>query len=167
MDNKFFYNGEILNYTKLYKKSFISLLRENEKYIIKANINGLKSFKNTLELFSKKRNGFLFLDDADMNGYYCYHPDFFFDAPSIRLEIIKIVEECHDIVLHEYIYPINNNPGVRLYISSTNLKKMIKQIMLLIKNKKCSCIEFNVVTEDNSFKKLIIYKNNNNPLRKK
>lgn len=165
MDKKNYCDGEILNHTKLYKKSYIRLVHENGKYIIVANNNGLKSFKNTLKLFSKKGNGFLFLDDIDMNGHYCCHPDYFFDNPSIRLDIIKVIETCKNIVLYEFVYPINNKAGIGLYASLSNLKKIIKKINFLIKNKDCLNIEIDVVKEDNGFEKLIVCKTNNEPLR--
>ena len=158
MDRKFYCDGEILIHAKLYKKSFISLVCDNEKYIIIGNSKGLKSFNDTLKLFSKKKNGFLFLDDIDMDGHYCYHTDFFFDAPSIRMDFIKVIETCQNIILYEYVYPINNKAGIGLYVSLSNLKKMIKKIKFLMKNKDCLNIEIDVVTEDNNVKKLIVCK---------
>ena len=133
-----FAEGDMRSNVKLYKKSFIEFIKIDDEYIINCNKDGLKSFINVLKILKSKKYGFIHLSDVHINEYFVYDSDYFFDHPSLSLDIYELKPNYKDI-LSEYL-GVGDHFGLELFLSNSSIDCLIKELKHLLKQKEDSLI---------------------------
>ena len=133
-----FAEGDMRSNVKLYKKSFIEFIKVDGEYIINCNKDGLKSFINVLKILKSKKYSFIHLSDVHINEYFVYDSDYFFDHPSLSLDIYELKPNYNDI-LSEYLGE-GDHFGLELFLSSSSIVHLIKELKHLLKQKENSLV---------------------------
>lgn len=159
------FTGEEIFNIQLVKETYIKF-EKNEKYIITANISGLKSFVRVLNYLLEKKYSFIRLLDLQISEYYTNHPDCFFDRSSLPLEIEKISGQNLIISISKNSDELLKDcPRLRLTRKGINMLKY--QLLNLINQSNEEKVTVILSDESNTEKQLLeIIKINIAPIRK-
>lgn len=133
-----FAEGDMRSNVKIYRKSFIEFIKVDDEYIINCNKDGLKSFIKVLKTLKSKKYGFIHLSDVHINECFVYDSDYFFDYPSLSLDIYKLKPNYNDF-LSEYL-GVGDHFGLELFLSKSSIDCLIKELKHLLKQKEESLL---------------------------
>ncbi len=159
-EKEYLYDGEELIDVNLVKETYITFKFSSNYYVLEGNKPGLESLIRILnKLIYKKYNWIRLLDMSMDDEYYTNAPEFFFDKPSIPLEIRRIKKK-ENIFYDEYDCKMYGRT-LTLYLTRKKLLLLKKQIVELIENDDFSekVIDIKNINGQDSQKLFISYKN--------
>jgi len=165
IEKECFYNQDELYDIDIVKGTYITFKFISNHYILEGNKQGLESFVKILNKLIYKKYDWIRLLDLSINEYCTNAPEYFFDGPSIPLQIGKIKRK-KDILYDDYNCKMYGRT-LDIYLSRKKLLYIKKQILELIDNCNLSekIIDIKNI-DDREYQKLIIRYKDVRPLRK-
>lgn len=137
-----FAKGNELCNVKILKDSFIELKKNENSYCINCNKQGLSSFIFILNKLKSFRYNFIHLADIHINDFYVHCADYFFDYPSMALDIYKIKSSYKKDNVSEY-EGLNEQLCLQIYLQRKTFIRLVNELKMLIKKKKgIICFKF-------------------------
>ncbi len=127
--------GDRICNVNIIQGTFIELSKNKNFYIVNSNIEGLKSLLLVLKKLKKIGNNFVHLSDVNINGCYINDSDYFFDSPSMALDLYKLKSSYREDKVSEY-EGLNQQLCLQVYFQRKTLIHLIDEIKKLIKKEK-------------------------------
>ena len=165
IEKEYFYNEDELFDLNIVKGTYITFKFISDHYVLEGNKQGLKSFVRILNKLIYKKYDWIRLLDLSINEYYTNAPEYFFDEPSIPLQIGKIKRK-KDILYDDYDCKMYGRT-LDIYLTRKNLLYLKEQILELLDNRNLS--EKIIVIKninDIDYQKLLIRYKDVKPIRK-